>query len=293
MKIALFGRPFKPEFKPYLEELFCKFDQRKTEIIINDSFDAFLRNELNIEPNIENTYNKPEHINEHIDFLISIGGDGTFLDSVSFVQDKNIPIIGLNSGRLGFLANISKEDISSSIEELYDKKYSFEHRDLISINSNKKQIFPEFPYALNEVTIQKTDSSMITINTSINNIFLTSYWADGVIISTPTGSTAYSMSVGGPIVLPDTQNFIISPIAPHNLSVRPVVLSNNVKIDLSIESRNSSFLISADNRTISLETKEKIHLEKSNFQITVVKFEKNNFLETIRNKLLWGVDKRN
>jgi NAD+ kinase len=228
-----------------------------------------------------------------IDLTISLGGDGTFIKTVGFIRDSNVPIIGINSGRLGFLANISKEQIHSALSQFHDKKFEYQKRSLLRIQT-EESLFGEDNFALNEVTIQKRDTaSMITVHASLDNKYLNSYWADGLIVSTPTGSTAYSLSCGGPIITPGCQVHILTPIAPHNLNVRPVVVPDHMPIKLSIEGRERRYLISLDGNSKNIRQGEEVLITKAEFMINVVKFEDNNFLDTIRNKMLWGIDKRN
>jgi NAD+ kinase len=225
--------------------------------------------------------------------MFSIGGDGTFLETLTFVRDSGIPIIGINTGRLGFLANIAKTEINKAIDSLANKKIKIEKRSLISVTSQSK-LFGEVNYGLNELTILKKDtSSLITINAYINGDFLNSYFADGLIVATPTGSTAYSLSCGGPLVMPCSQNFIITPIASHNLNVRPLVISDDSIITLKVEGRSSNYLVSLDSRSEVIDSSIELTLKKAEFSANLIQIENQNFFNTIRNKLLWGLDKRN
>lgn len=228
-----------------------------------------------------------------IDLTLSLGGDGTFIKTVGFIRDSGVPIIGINTGRLGFLANISKDQIKVALDQFRDKKFEYQKRSLLRIQT-EENLFGEDNFALNEVTIQKRDTaSMITVHASLDNKYLNSYWADGLIVSTPTGSTAYSLSCGGPIITPGCQVHILTPIAPHNLNVRPVVVPDHMPIKLSIEGRERRYLISLDGNSKNIRQGEEVLITKAEFMINVVKFEDNNFLDTIRNKMLWGIDKRN
>lgn len=229
---------------------------------------------------------------EDTNFMVSVGGDGTFLETVSFVKDSGIPIIGLNAGRLGFLANISQEIISDSFKAIFENKFTYEYRSLIELDTTKSA-FEKFNYALNEVTVQKKDSSMITVHTYLNDDYLNSYWTDGLIISTPTGSTAYSMSVGGPIILPNASNFIISPIASHNLTVRPIVIPDNMEVTLKVDCRSDKFLLTLDNQYRQMDKSTEIRLKLAPFKIKMLQLHSNNFYKTLRNKLMWGADRRN
>jgi NAD+ kinase len=228
-----------------------------------------------------------------IDLTLSLGGDGTFIKTVGFIRDSGVPIIGINTGRLGFLANISKEQIKASLDQFRDKKFEYQKRSLLRIHT-EENLFGDDNFALNEVTIQKRDTaSMITVHASLDNKYLNSYWADGLIVATPTGSTAYNLSCGGPIITPGCQVHILTPIAPHNLNVRPVVVPDHMPIKLSIEGRERRYLISLDGNSKNIRQGEEVLISKAEFMINVVKFEDNNFLDTIRNKMLWGIDKRN
>ena len=228
-----------------------------------------------------------------IDLMISLGGDGTFIESVGYVRDSNVPILGINTGRLGFLANISKEDIQNRLQMVHEKKYEFQLRSLLRI-STEENLFGVDNFALNEVTIHKKDtSSMITVHASLDNKYLNSYWSDGLIVSTPTGSTAYSLSCGGPIVTPGCKVHILTPIAPHNLNVRPMVVPDHMPIRISVEGRERKYLISIDGKSMNIRNRTEVLIEKAEFMINVIKFEDNNFLDTIRNKMMWGIDKRN
>ena len=242
---------------------------------------------------------KTEEFSSHADFksgidlTISLGGDGTFIKTVGFIRDSGSPIIGINTGRLGFLANISKDQIKVALDQFRDKKFEYQKRSLLRIQT-EENLFGDDNFALNEVTIQKRDTaSMITVHASLDNKYLNSYWADGLIVSTPTGSTAYSLSCGGPIITPGCQVHILTPIAPHNLNVRPVVVPDHMPIKLSIEGRERRYLISLDGNSKNIRQGEEVLITKAEFMINVVKFEDNNFLDTIRNKMLWGIDKRN
>ena len=239
------------------------------------------------------TFSSFADIKSGIDLFISLGGDGTFLKSVGYIRDSGVPILGINTGRLGFLSNISKDDIEVTLEAIDLKKYDFQLRSLLRVNT-PEDIFGTENFALNELTIQKRDTStMITVHASLDDKYLNSYWADGLIVSTPTGSTAYNLSCGGPIITPGCQVHILTPIAAHNLNVRPVVVPDHLPIKLSIEGRDRSYLISLDGNSKTIKQGEEIIIKKAEFMINVIKFEHNNFLDTIRNKMFWGIDKRN
>ena len=228
-----------------------------------------------------------------IDLTISMGGDGTFLKTVSYIQDSGVPIMGINMGRLGFLANISKEQINHTLTQIKEKQFEFQKRSLLRVFT-EEDIFGKDNFALNELTLHKKDtSSMITVQASLDNKYLNAYWADGLIVATPTGSTAYNLSCGGPIITPGCQVHILTPIAPHNLNVRPVVVPDHLPINLSVEGRDRTYLLSLDGNSKSIKQGEEVVVKKAEFMINVIKFEDNNFLDTIRNKMMWGIDTRN
>lgn len=226
------------------------------------------------------------------DMAFSIGGDGTFIKTSAKIGKKNIPIIGINAGRLGFLADIAGDEIEVAVKEILDGKYKIEDRTLLRLYTEEK-LYKDFNYALNEIAVMKRDSSsMITIDAWANDVFINSYQADGLLISTSTGSTAYSMSVGGPIVVPQAPNFIITPIAPHSLNVRPIIIPDDWEIKLRVESRNNQFLIALDGRNNIFDSKTHLLIKKAGFTTKVVKRENNDFFDTLRSKLMWGMSER-
>jgi len=292
MKIALYGRPFAEDCRKNISELFRILKDNKTELIIYKPFLEFLRSQAKIIPDAAGTFQSHEDLNRDVEFMFSIGGDGTFLNTIAIVQDYGIPIAGVNTGRLGFLANITVDNLSSSIQAIFQGHYSIEHRSMIRLDLSDGSL-SGFCCALNDVTIQKRYSSMITIHTYLNDVLLNSYWADGLIISTPTGSTAYSLSVGGPIATPDSCNFIISPLAPHNLNVRPVIVPDSKVIRLKIENRDSSFILSMDSRVEILDSNPEIIIRRADFDVNTIRIEGNSFYDNLRYKLMWGLDRRN
>jgi NAD+ kinase len=292
MKIAIYGNKYNLSDISYIETLLFILEEKKTDIRIYKPFYDYWKHHLSEKLKPIETFTQPNDIARDTDYMISIGGDGTFLESVVYVRDKGIPIVGINMGRLGFLASIKQEDIPFSMNELCKKNYSVEDRSLIHFTNNEGA-FNNFPYALNDVTIQKKDTSMITVHAYLNDELLNSYWSDGLIISTSTGSTAYSLSVGGPIILPSSKNLLISPIAPHNLSVRPVIIPDDYTIKLKIESRSDNYLATVDNRTEVLGINKEIILKSAGFKIKLLHFKNYSFYDTIRGKLMWGIDKRN
>ncbi len=293
MKIAIVGRSFNPEFRHFIIEFFDQLRLHKAEIYIYRPFYNFLINTAECVPVYHSIFDGKEDAPDDVDFMISIGGDGTFLESIQFLKNFEIPVIGLNSGRLGFLANISKEEITEAFEAIISGNYELEERSMILMESENNP-FGKFNFALNDASIQKKDSVMITIDAYIDNEYLNTYWTDGLIASTPTGSTAYSLSVGGPILTPGTENFVIVPIASHNLSVRPLVIPNSKVIRLEVVSRSGGFLATVDNRTHLMDGEfNTFFIRKAPFSLRMIRLPFNNFYSTIRNKLMWGADKRN
>ncbi|MCK4750033.1 MAG: NAD kinase, partial [Bacteroidales bacterium] len=248
MKIAIYGRPLSSGFDKTISRLFELLQDDNSEVIVYQPFHDFLTRKRKLHLNIERTFKAHQDIIGNADIMFSVGGDGTFLEAVSILQDYGIPIVGINTGRLGFLADISPDSIESAIHFILQENYKLEKRSLVQLELENGE-WEGFSCALNEISIQKRYSSMITIHTYLNDSYLNSYWADGLIISTPTGSTAYSMSVGGPVMSPDSENFIISPMAPHNLTIRPVIVPDNNLIHIEVESRDDSFLLTLDSRT--------------------------------------------
>lgn len=228
-----------------------------------------------------------------IDCVLSAGGDGTMIKTISFVRDSNVPIIGVNLGRLGFLANIHRTKVREAFQQLENKQFSYQKRTLISTET-EKDLFGDANFAINEVTVHRKDiASMIEIYAEIEGEYLNNYWADGLIIATPSGSTAYNLSCGGPIVEPNCNVHIITPISAHNMNVRPMIVSNDLLVKLRVSGRAKEYLLSLDSRTKSVQKGEEIRIKKADFTIRTITFENSTFLETIRHKMLWGLDKRN
>lgn len=292
MKIAIYGRTTDDNTSEYIQLLFSKLSEYKSELYVHEAFYHFLKQKIRLSDAVK-TFKSNTDINEKIDCMLSLGGDGTFLETVTLVQHSNIPVLGINTGRLGFLANVAKTEIQEAITALFEKKFTIEKRSMLCV-SNPKELFGEINYGLNELTVLKKDSSsMITIHAYINGEFLNSYFADGLIIATPTGSTAYSLSCGGPLVMPGSENFVITPIAPHNLNVRPFVISDNNIITLKVEGRSKNYLVSLDSRTQTIDDSIEITIKKAPFYLNLIKLENQSFFDTMRKKLLWGLDKRN
>ncbi|MCD6366656.1 MAG: NAD kinase, partial [Bacteroidales bacterium] len=262
-------------------------------VYIFDSFCKFLEDDFDFKPHVKGYFSDFNDVPDDLDIMFSIGGDGTVLETVSIIRDKGIPIAGINSGRLGFLANISKTQLEKAVKTILNGNFTVENRALLQLKSNR-DIFSDFNIALNEITVHKKDtSSMIAIDTIVNGELLTTYWADGLIVSTPTGSTAYSLSVGGPIVVPQSKNIIISPIAPHNLTMRPIVLPDDVDIKLRMHGRDNSFLVSLDYRSEDFDGNDELIIRRAKYDIQMVKLPDTSFYKTIRAKMMWGLDKRN
>lgn len=292
MRIALFGWTIGPIFYENLKSLLEILHHQRADIVVYKPFLEYLVREQGIDPGKVSTFSDHGDL-KGIDFFLSIGGDGTFLEAVTYVRDSGIPMVGINSGRLGFLADIAQQELEYSMKLLFDGRFNIQPRSLIHLE-NDHGFFSDFPYALNEFTVHKQDtSSMITVDVRVGNDLLNTYWADGLIISTPTGTTAYSLSVGGPIITPGSSNFVIAPIAPHNLAVRPVVISDLDEVSLRVEGRGGRYMASLDSRSVPFDSDMVWKVRKAGFGINVLKFENQSFYETLRKKLLWGADKRN
>ncbi|MFP4603741.1 MAG: NAD kinase [Bacteroidales bacterium] len=293
MKIAIYGRKLEKDNIQYVHDLINALSKYHFEIYFFDVFYHSLELQEQYISQINGLFSGNADIQPDIDCLISIGGDGTFLDTLEIVRDTSIPVIGINYGRMGFLASISREDdIENVIKDLYERKYTIEERSLLKVES-KNNVIPGFNEALNDMTIQKKESQMITVHVYLDGQLLNSYWADGLIIATPTGSTAYSLSVGGPILLPETNNFIISPISPHTLTVRPIVVPGNCEITLKPESRSTKYLVTMDHRTEIIKGEISLKVTKAHYDMKIIRLMHTNFYNTLRNKLMWGIDRRN
>ncbi|RLD25009.1 MAG: NAD kinase [Bacteroidetes bacterium] len=288
MRIAVHGKPYENSLRGDVEEFFNLLKKNQFEIVVSEAFRPHLH-DLGIDLG---TYSNSEGL-EGVSFMFTLGGDGTLLEAVTHVGPKEIPIIGLNMGRLGFLATIGMEKMDYAINQITEKKYSIDKRVLLRLEKGG-EFFSGAPFALNDFTIVKKDtSSMIVVHTYVNNEFLNSYWADGLIISTPTGSTGYSLSCGGPLVLPQSSNFIINPVSPHNLSVRPMVLGDNSILSFKIEARIENVLVSLDSRSVTVPATTEFTIKKESFYACLVKFDGYHPFDTLRQKLLWGLDVRN
>lgn len=292
MRIAIYGRDFNDSVLPFVQEVFDALAVHKIEVSVYLKFHNYIKNKVTLPKNVTTFSGYNELVNQ-TDVLLSLGGDGTLLDTLSLVRDSQIPVIGINFGRLGFLASINKTEIIQAIEALVHGEYSLDKRGILSLES-QNDLFGDEGFALNDMTIHRRDNSaMMIIHAFMNGEFINSYWADGLIIATPTGSTAYSLSCGGPIILPNAQNFVITPIAPHNLNVRPIIIPDDVKLTFEIEARSTKFLVSCDSRTVTVDRSVKIGINKANFNINLIRLNNESYFTTLRNKLLWGIDTRN
>ena len=293
MKVAIYGQFFKTDDILYIKELFNILNKNKIEFLVEQNYFNSIKNQ--VETNNIVTFSSHDDLKNNFNYVITIGGDGTILSAVTLVRNSNIPIIGINTGRLGFLATIQKEKIKSAIIALINNDFLIKERTLLSVStsSNKKDLLP-LNFALNEVSVsRKNTASMITIKTYLDDEFLNAYWADGLIIATPTGSTGYSLSCGGPIITPQAKSFALTPIAPHNLNARPLVIPDETKIKFTVKGRENEFLLSLDSRVSTIKSNTEIFVEKAPFNLKMVQINKQTFIKTLREKLLWGKDLRN
>lgn len=292
MKVGIYGITISEETYPYLQSLIHKLDRSGVEIVVYKPFLEDIYDRVSFEFQVE-TFDNDTDLKGKIDILISVGGDGTFLRTITFVRDSGIPILGVNLGRLGFLSSISRDKVEVAVDALVNGNYILDSRILIKLVT-KNELFGDLNFALNEMCVYKKDPhSMLTISTYVDDQFLNSYWADGLIIATPTGSTAYSLSCGGPIIVPGSENFIITPIASHNLTVRPIVIPDESKVRVQVEGREKQFFVSLDSRFNMVDSTFELTLEKEDFKINLLRMENQNFYRTIREKLNWGLDIRN
>jgi NAD+ kinase len=292
MKAAIYSRIMEDEQQKDVQLFFDELAQQKIEPIIFQHFFDQIKSIINLPANTK-TFSFSEDLSEEIEFIISLGGDGTLLDTVTLVRDKNIFIMGINFGRLGFLASIGREEVKTAVKAIAKRTYLVDKRTMIHLDANIS-MFGNVPYALNEFSIHKRDvASMIKIHTYLNGEFLNTYWADGLIVATPTGSTGYSLSCNGPVVFPDSGSFVITPVAPHNLNVRPIIVPDDNVISFEIESRSEQIICALDSRREIISKNVQLAVRKESFYINLVRLSENNFLQTLRNKLTWGLDKRN
>ncbi|MFK7904301.1 MAG: NAD kinase [Chitinophagales bacterium] len=290
MNIGIFGKVLKQSDIDFVSELLSLLLQRNHALWVHHSYFLQLEEE-NLTTNLQ-SFEDADVKAGFLDCLFSIGGDGTLLHTVRFIKDSGIPILGVNIGRLGFLTGVVKGKITEAIEALEEGNYILDQRTLLHLTSNHP-IFENAPYAMNELTIQKKDtSSMVTVHTYVNGEFLNSYWADGLILATPTGSTAYSLSVGGPIIAPTSKTLLLAPIAPHNLTVRPIVIPDDSTVTFQIEGRAKHYFCTLDSQAVTIDSSYELSVRKADFSISLVRFEWSSFYQTIRSKLMWGIDTR-
>jgi NAD+ kinase len=293
MKIAIYGQSPDKISKNIFLELLNISKNEGIILFIEEKYNTILLKKSKISHN-HKLFSSHNDLDSSIDLMITIGGDGTLLRSITFVRDLGIPIIGINTGRLGFLATLNQEKLNVELKKILKAEFDIEERSLLEVSIGNNQNFSDFNFALNEVSVgRKNTTSMIEIKTILDGEYLNTYWADGLIVSTPTGSTGYSLSCGGPIMTPSSQTFSITPIAPHNLNARPLVISDEIKIELSVEGREKSHLLSLDSQIISLKNNVKIFIKKANYKVKLASISDNSFYKTLRNKLLWGEDRRN
>ena len=293
MKVAIFGRKFGPDFHKSIYKIFEMLNRNGCEIYVYEEFLRSIEQTLFFTPKITGTFINSFKLPDDLDLLISIGGDGTLLESVPYAVFADIPVVGINSGRLGFLTYVSENTLQDSLTEILEGRTDLETRTLIETSSSSER-FGNLNIALNEVTIMRVNtSSMISIKVFLNDEYLNTYWSDGLIIATPTGSTAYSLSAGGPIILPGSGNFVLTPVSPHTLSVRPMVISDDNVLRIEADGREKNYLVSLDYRQACLPFGEELTIKKSTKKLKLLRLSSTSFFSTLRNKLLWGVDKRN
>lgn len=291
MKIGVYGQVVKKEDKNLYEAFFQKLEEKKITILVCNTYLKELYNVLGYKNSNLLSFDKEKGLPEDTRLLFTFGGDGTILTASTFIKNTNIPIVGINTGRLGFLATLQKTEILNELPRILEGNCSISERSILEVKSNK-EIF--YPFAINEVAVmRKETSSMITVDTYVNNVFLNSFWADGLIISTPTGSTGYSLSCGGPIIYPQADIFVITPISPHNLNVRPLILKDDVTIQLKIRGRSKEYSLSLDSRYNTMNIEDEIIIKKANYKINIVKYKNYSYFENLRQKLQWGRDSRN
>jgi NAD+ kinase len=293
LKVAIYSRVLESTQQKDVQIFFDELDKEHIVPVVFEPFLKEINTYLSLPSSTESFASHVDLVPEEIDFVISLGGDGTLLDTVILVRDKNIPVVGINFGRLGFLASIGRDEMMAAVKALARRSYIIDRRTLIHLDSNIP-LFNDVPYALNEFAIHKRDTApMIKIHTYLNGELLNTYWADGLILATPTGSTGYSLSCAGPVVFPDACSLVLTPIAPHNLNVRPIVIPDNTIISFEVESRSDDIICALDSRREIVDKNVLLAVRKENFTLNLVRLNENNFLQTLRNKLSWGLDKRN
>ena len=292
MKVAIYSRVMDEDQQQDVQLFFDELNKQKLQPVIFQSFFEQINNIISL-PQDSETFRRSEEINSEVEAIISLGGDGTLLDTVTLVGNHHVPIMGINFGRLGFLASIGRDEVQAAVKSLVNHSFVADKRTLIHLDSNLS-LFGNTPYGLNEFAIHKQDiAPMIKIYTYLNGEFLNTYWADGLIVATPTGSTGYSLSCNGPVVFPDSGSFVMTPVAPHNLNVRPIVVPDNNIISFEIESRSDQVICALDSRREIVNKDVQLAVKKESFTLSLIRLSENNFLQTLRNKLTWGLDKRN
>jgi NAD+ kinase len=293
MQIAIYSRGFVREDLPIIQLLLNELAREEIDVIIYEAFFRALQPHI-IYTKEYATFSCAADLDGRANILVSLGGDGTLLDTLCYVRDKSIPVLGINFGRLGFLASIGKDAIYAAVQALKQRTYVVDKRSLLHLDSNVSSLFGEVPYALNDFTIHKKDTSaMVKIHTYLNGEFLNTYWADGLIVATPTGSTGYSLSCGGPVVFPEAGSFVITPVAPHNLNVRPIIVPDDNIVSFEVEGRSDQFLCTLDSRMETIDNTVQLAIKKETFRFSLLRLDDSNFLNTLRHKLLWGIDARN
>jgi NAD+ kinase len=292
LKVAIYSRVLEENQQKDVQLFFDELDREGIVPVVHSPFLSEMQGHVSL-PASTQQFASSSDLSEDIDFFVSLGGDGTLLDSVTLVRNKNIPVVGINFGRLGFLASIGRDEMSDAIRSLARRSFIIDKRALVHLDANLP-LFGDIPYALNEFAIHKQDiAPMIKVSTYLNGELLNIYWADGLILSTPTGSTGYSLSCAGPLVFPDASSFVLTPIAPHNLNVRPIVVPDNTIISFEVESRSPNIICALDSRREIVDKSVLLAVRKESFSLNLVRLNENNFLQTLRNKLSWGLDKRN
>ena len=289
MRIGIHGRDFQQKSSRFIERTLTSLTKYQAEIFVSSKFQKHFKSKQNFKMKV---FDHGDNL-KNLDFFISVGGDGTLLESVTYVGKNETPILGVNAGRLGFLATISREETEKALNNLFKGNYTVDERTMLKLVSDPK-LFSGLDFALNDFTIMKKDtSSMITVHVSVDGELLNSYWADGVIVSTPTGSTGYSLSCGGPLVFPESENFVITPVSPHNLTARPIVVSDKSELTFKIEGRSKKFLVSLDSRLETVDESVKLKIKKERFKAHIIQLPGQHYFKTLRQKLNWGLDIRN
>ncbi|NOT75269.1 MAG: NAD kinase [Cyclobacteriaceae bacterium] len=289
MRVGIHGKDFQQKSPLFIEQILTRLSRYKADIFVSSKFYKQFRSHQDFKLKV---FEHGDNL-KNLDFFLSIGGDGTLLESVTYIGKSEIPILGVNTGRLGFLATLHRDGIEVALDNLFSKRYSVDERVMLSLVSDPK-LFTGLNFALNDFTIMKKDtSSMITVHVSVDGELLNSYWADGVVVSTPTGSTGYSLSCGGPLVFPESESFVVTPVSPHNLTARPIVVSDQSELTFKIEGRSKKFLVSLDSRFETVDEKVKLKIKKERFKAHIIQLPGQHYFKTLRQKLNWGLDIRN